>query len=104
VQRAAPVLQLLDEASSVPLIGRCATAAAARGRRLYPRTLRHIMAELAAGGEARAVIYCDRDNQASIRGITHAGFAQVAHLRTLILAGRWVIQRRRPGGVRLIAL
>ena len=104
VQRAAAVLPLLGEAGAAPLIGRCATAAAARGRRLYPRTLRHIMAELAATGEARAVIYCDRDNQASIRGIRHAGFAQVAHLRTLILGGRWALQRRNPGGVRLIAL
>jgi RimJ/RimL family protein N-acetyltransferase len=77
---------------------------AARGRRLYPRTLRHIMSALAAAGHGRVAIYCDRDNAASIRGIRHAGFSAVAHLRTLVIGERWAVQWRRPGGVRLIAL
>jgi len=104
VQNGATVLALLGEARAVPLIGRCATVPAARGRRLYPRTLRHIMSALAAAGHGRVAIYCDRDNAASIRGIRHAGFSAVAHLRTLVIGERWAVQWRRPGGVRLIAL
>jgi hypothetical protein len=104
VQFGAAVLALLGEARAVPLIGRCATMPAARGRRLYPRTLCHIMSELAAAGHRRVAIYCDRDNAASIRGIRHAGFSAVAHLRTLVIGERWAMQWRRPGGVRLIAL
>jgi hypothetical protein len=104
VQFAAPALALLGERQTVPLIGRCATMPAARGGRLYPRTLRHIMADLAAAGHRRVAIYCDRDNEASIRGIAHAGFAQTAHLRTLVIGERWALQRRRPGGLRLVAL
>jgi len=104
VQLAAPVLTLLGEQRHVPLIGRCGTMPAARGRRLYPRTLRHIMAELAAAGHRRAAIYCDRDNAASVRGIAHAGFARIAHLRTLVLLEAWALQLRRPGGWRLVAL
>jgi hypothetical protein len=104
LQRAAPILTLLGEAPQTPLIGRCATLPAARGRRLYPRTLRHIMAELAAVGHDRVAIYCDRDNAASVRGIRHAGFAEIAHLRTLVLGEAWALQLRRPGGLRLIAL
>jgi RimJ/RimL family protein N-acetyltransferase len=100
----APALALLGEAPSVPLIGRCATAPAARGKRLYPRTLRHIMAELAARRCARVAIYCDRDNAASIRGIRRAGFAEIAHLTTAVIGERWALQRRRPGGLRLVAL
>jgi len=104
VQSRAAVLALLGEARTVPLIGRCATLPAARGRRLYPRTLRHIMSELAAAGHRRVAIYCDRDNAASIGGIRHAGFSLVAHLRTLVIGERWAVQWRRPGGLRLIAL
>lgn len=104
VQHDAAALALLGEAPSVPLIGRCATMPAARGRRLYPRTLRHILSDLAAAGHRRVAIYCDRDNEASIRGILHAGFAPVADLRSLVIGERWALQWRRPGGVRLIAL
>ena len=104
VQFAAPVLGLLGEARSVPLIGRCATLAAARGQRLYPRTLRHILAELAAAGHARVAIYCDSDNHASIQGIRHAGFVEIARLKTLLVSERWAVQWRRPGGIRLISV
>lgn len=95
---------LLGEPEAVPLIGRCATDPSARGQRLYPRTLRHIMAELAAAGHHRVVIYCDRDNEASIRGIRHAGFAPVCRLRSVMLLDRWCVQHRSPpGGIRLIS-
>lgn len=103
LQFAAPALRLLDEAPSVPLIGRCATAPRARGLGLYPRVLRHIMAELGSDGHARVAIYCDRDNDASIRGIRRAGFTQVARLRTLVIGERLALQRRHPGGLRLFA-
>jgi RimJ/RimL family protein N-acetyltransferase len=49
-------------------------------------------------------INCDFDNHPSIHGIERAGFLRVARLRSLIVANRWCIQMRSPGGLRICAL
>lgn len=96
--------RLLGEPNCVPLIAHCMTVPSARGRKLYPRILRHIMEILARAGHSRVAIVCDTDNHASIHGIEHAGFRRAARLRSLILANRWCAQLRSPGGPRLCAL
>jgi glycosyltransferase involved in cell wall biosynthesis len=57
-------------------IEQCVTARAARGRGLYPRTLRAILARLPRNDAA--IIYTHTFNQASRRGILKAGFVPIA--------------------------
>jgi hypothetical protein len=104
VQFAVRTKRLLGEAEEVPLIAHCITVPAARGRQLYPRALRHVMHALASTGHRRVAINCDFDNHPSIHGIERAGFLRVARLRSLIVANRWCIQLRSPGGLRICAL
>jgi hypothetical protein len=52
----------------------CRTAESARGRRVYPRVLAHILATHRERGFRSAWIYTTLDNTASQRGITAAGF------------------------------
>jgi glycosyltransferase involved in cell wall biosynthesis/CelD/BcsL family acetyltransferase involved in cellulose biosynthesis len=65
-------------------IEQCVTARVARGRGLYPRTLRAILARLPQNDAA--IIYTHTFNQASQRGITKAGFVPIA-TRT---RSRWI--------------
>lgn len=104
VQFAVRTKTLLGESRQVPLIAHCMTVAQARGRRLYPRVLRHVMQALAAAGHRRVAINCDSDNVASIRGIEHAGFTRIARLRSLIVVNRLCVQLRSPGGLRVCRL
>lgn len=92
---------LLGEAPDTPLFAHCVTAEAARGRRLYPRTLRHALRVLREHGRERAVINCDPANTASVKGIEHAGFTLLATLDTWIVAGVFALQRRRAADGRV---
>jgi hypothetical protein len=77
---------MLGEGADVPLFGHCVTRPEARGQRLYPRALQWGLAMLAQLGHRRAVINCDPDNRASIRGIEHAGFCRERDVSTWIIA------------------
>lgn len=58
----------------------CRTAEWARGKGLYPATLRRIVAEHFETGYSTAWIYTTRQNVASQRGIMRVGFRQVLTL------------------------
>jgi RimJ/RimL family protein N-acetyltransferase len=55
------------------------TLPAFRGRGLYPHMMRHIVAELAAGGCNRFFIDCADWNLPSVQGIRKAGFKQIGY-------------------------
>jgi hypothetical protein len=57
----------------VPIISNCWTPSAFRGQNIYPRVLRALTEE-ALREHPRVWIYCLRENAASRRGITKAGF------------------------------
>jgi hypothetical protein len=56
----------------------CITTPWARGRGLYPQTLVHICRDFAARGAKTAWIYTSKGNIASQKGISRAGFRQIA--------------------------
>lgn len=93
---------LLGEDGAVPMFTRCWTAPAARGKRLYPSTLRHGSAALAQDGFRRVLITCDPANTASVRGIEHAGFRLARRISSMIFLSRLALQRISGpnGGVR----
>lgn len=84
---------LLGEDGAVPMFTRCWTSPAARGKRLYPSTLRHGSAALARDGFCRVLITCDPTNTASVRGIEHAGFRLVRRISSMIFLSRLALQR-----------
>ena len=79
---------LLTESIDTPLFAHCVTVAEARGRKLYPRTLRSALGTLHRLGHSRAVINCAPDNTASVHGIRAAGFRHVRQISTWMLLTR----------------
>lgn len=73
----------------------CRTAEKYRGRKLYPALLGGILQQLRISGSTRcAIISCRKDNMASIKGITRAGFRLSERTLTVgILGGRLAITR-----------
>lgn len=67
----------------------CRTAEWARGRRIYPATLRRIVNDHFAKGYSTAWIYTSKENIASQKGILQAGFGLVATLRALRVGSRY---------------
>ncbi|MGI9509523.1 MAG: hypothetical protein ACR2QJ_09275 [Geminicoccaceae bacterium] len=84
---------ILGEADELPLIANCHTVPAARGERLYPKTLGHAAALLARQGYRRVIITCDAKNASSIRGIVKAGFQRQRAITSLVLLFRLAVQR-----------
>jgi RimJ/RimL family protein N-acetyltransferase len=76
-------------------ISRCFTAAAYRGRGIYPLAIRHICGELANQGYRVAYVGVATHNDASIRGVLKAGarLTGSSYLRVRVL-GRDVILPR----------
>jgi len=63
----------------------CFTAASARGRRIYPATLRRILADYKNKGFHTAWIYVSDENTASQNGIARAGFQLDSQLHSLCI-------------------
>jgi RimJ/RimL family protein N-acetyltransferase len=80
---------LTEAGVSVPVGGgefwiyHCWTAEWARGKGIYPATLKRIVSEHFEAGYRTALIYTTRENIASQKGILRAGFGLVATLRAL---------------------
>ncbi len=77
----------------------CVTAAAHRGRGLYPAALRWIVRYAQREEISRVWIYADARNHASLRGIDKAGFDAAGLMRTYWLADIPVLRRGRIVGV-----
>jgi hypothetical protein len=86
--------RVLGEPVGVPMIGNCYTLPEKRGQRLYPRMLVTVCRALARDGHARAIISCEPDNIASIRGIERAGFARVTHVTSHIGFSKLILRRK----------
>jgi RimJ/RimL family protein N-acetyltransferase len=86
--------RILGESRATPMICNCFTYAQYRGQGLYPQLIQGACHSLAAQGFERAIITCDPDNAASIRGIEKAGFTKVKTLYSLVLVTRWIAWRR----------
>jgi RimJ/RimL family protein N-acetyltransferase len=86
--------RILGEARATPMICNCFTYAQYRGRGLYPRLIQGACHTLATQGFERAIITCDPENAASIRGIEKAGFTKVKTLYSLVLVTRWIAWSR----------
>src|SRR5581483_10542825 len=67
----------------------CFTAAWARGRQLYPSTLRRICSDYFAAGCSTAWIYTTRENIASQKGILSAGFVPVETFKAIRFGDRF---------------
>ncbi|MGH8680027.1 MAG: GNAT family N-acetyltransferase, partial [Burkholderiales bacterium] len=81
------------EPSEVPMIGNCYTVPDARGRGLYARMLVTVSDDLAVDGHRRAIISCQPDNVASMRGIERAGFKRARHITSFIALSKLVLWR-----------
>jgi GNAT superfamily N-acetyltransferase len=66
----------------------CATAPAARGRGIYPQVIAHVAEQARARGARRVLIWAERDNVASQRGIARAGFVPEKTVTLSIRFGR----------------
>lgn len=81
---------------NLPVIGRCVTHDAYRGRHLYPSMLRLIAADIRnCRGLERVFILVSPDNTASIRGIERAGSVRLTHLTSLRVAGLNLLKHKR---------
>lgn len=67
----------------------CRTVDWAKGKRIYPATLQHIINDHFAQGYQTAWIYTSKENIASQKGILRAGFCQVSTLRALRVGSRY---------------
>ncbi|MGH6689676.1 MAG: GNAT family N-acetyltransferase [Gammaproteobacteria bacterium] len=85
--------RVLQEPSEVPMIGNCYTVPDARGRGLYARMLVTVSDDLAVDGHRRAIISCQPDNVASMRGIERAGFKRARHITSFIALSKLVLWR-----------
>ena len=94
VQRSG-VHTITEAAVTVPVesgefwIYNCRTVDWAKGKRIYPATLDHIINDQFAQDYAKAWIYTTRENFASQRGILRARFAHVATLSAFRVGGRY---------------
>jgi RimJ/RimL family protein N-acetyltransferase len=66
----------------------CSTVKWARGKGIYPATLKRIVEDHFSAGYGIAWIYTTRSNIASQRGILRAGFSKVATLRAIRAGSR----------------
>lgn len=76
----------------------CRTVDWAKGKRIYPATIEHIVHDHFAQGYGAAWIYTTRDNIASQKGILRACFTQVATLSALRVGSRYFRLGRRDQG------
>ena len=83
---------LLGLPESIPLIGNCYTSPAARGKRLYPKTLVYATQDLFKKGCDKVAITCAPSNVPSIKGIERAGFQLTSQLYSIIFLSRLVLQ------------
>lgn len=67
----------------------CQTAEWARGRGLYPATLKRIVNDCFADGDCTAWIYTSKQNVASQKGIVRAGFGLVTTLHALRMGSQY---------------
>jgi hypothetical protein len=86
---------ITEAAATVPVesgefwIYNCRTVDWARGKRIYPATLEHIIHDHFAQGYGTAWIYTTRENIASQKGILRARFAHVATLSAFRVGRRY---------------
>lgn len=74
----------------------CATAPAARGRGLYPQVIAHVAEDALARGASRVLIWAERENVASQRGIERAGFVPEKEVVLAIRFGQATQHERAP--------
>jgi hypothetical protein len=90
---------IIGEDLKTPMFTNCWTAPQARGKRLYPITLKFGGNILAARGYDRVLITCEPDNIASVKGIKHAGFREIRSVTSLLVFSRFAIQRISGPGI-----
>lgn len=89
--------KMLGDVHGPPVIGCCATVAAARGRGLYRKALHAELAYLKEMGYNRVLIAVEPDNSPSRRGIEGAGFSLLWEAHTWVILNCLVIHRLRQG-------
>ena len=74
----------------------CLTLPEFRGRGIYPRVLKMIVARLTEKGIERVFICVKADNHASLRGVEKAGFTRVGQIRLIKAMGVQLSRRYKP--------